>query len=644
MTMKINDNEYLQVLAEKYPTTEAVMNRIIELSATLHLPKSTEYYFSDLHGEHEAFIHLLRSGSGVIREKIDSLFHNTLMEHERAALAGLIYYPEEQLARTRHTTENFDDWCAIRINQLVVVCREVSAKYTRSRVRRAMDPRYASTIEELMNTDGADADKLRYFTAMVSTAIQVGAAQPLICALCQLIQRMTVDQLHIIGDIFDRGPRADHIIDELIGYPDVDIQWGNHDISWIGAMAGNPVCLMSVLRIAISYNSFDVLEDGYGINLRPLSMFAAMTYATDHCDYFMPHVLDENEYDPVDPMLAAKMNKAVTIMLFKLEGQLLQRHPEYHMEHRLLLDKVDFAAGTITIDGNVYSMNDCNLPTVDPADPYRLSEEEEALVDGFLASFRHSSTLRRHMDFIMGVGSMYLVKNDKLLFHGCMPMNDDGTFAILHHGGQPRSGKIMMDYLDQQVRLAYYTGDPDAVDLLWYLWCGAKSPLFGKDRMTTFERVFISDKSLQAEGMSAYYHYCEDPAVCARILREFDIDPAVGHIVNGHVPVKQGENPIKANGRLFVIDGGISKAYQSKTGIAGYTLISSSRDIQLAEHTPYCGGDENHCPRMSSTVRVVERMSQRVMVADTYGGKRIAERIEALKQLLARYQTGAFRR
>ncbi len=641
--MKIKDNDYLQVLAEKYPTVEEVMTRIVDLTATLHLPKSTEYYFSDLHGEHEAFIHLLRSGSGVIREKIDGLFHNTLMEQDRENLAALIYYPVEQLARSKKTVRNFDDWCAIRINQLVSVCREVSAKYTRNRVRRAMDSKYARVIEELMNTDGTDADKLRYFSSMVDTVIEIGGAEPLICALCQLIQRMTVDQLHIIGDIFDRGPRADRIVEELIGYPDVDIQWGNHDIAWIGAMAGNPVCLMSVLRIAISYNSFDVLEDGYGINLRPLSMFAATTYATDRCNYFMPKVLDENEYDPVDPLLAAKMNKAVVVMLFKLEGQLLLRHPEYHMEHRLLLDKIDYEAGTITIDGKSYPLNDTNLPTIDPADPYRLSDEEQALVEGFQNSFKHSSMLRRHLDFIMGVGSMYLVKNDKLLFHGCMPMNEDGSFAVLHHGGTQRAGKVMMDYLDDQVRLAYYTGDPDAVDLLWYLWSGAKSPLFGKDRMTSFERAFIKDKSLHHEGMNPYYHHCEDSAVCARILLEFGIDPTRGHIVNGHVPVKHGENPIKADGRLFVIDGGISKAYQSKTGIAGYTLISSSHDIQLAEHKPFQPADDTHTAETYSTVRIVERMPQRVMVEDTDGGKRIQDRINALKQLLARYQTGAFR-
>ena len=430
-----HDMNYLRLLAEKFPTIESVTNELVNLRAIMHLPKGTEYYFSDLHGEHEAFIHLLRSGSGVIREKIDALFRSSMMEEDRSALAALVYYPTTQMARARKTEQNYADWCTITINHLVIVACEVSAKYTRSKVRQTIDPRYAGLIEELMNTDGTDVDKRVYYREMIETVVQVGCAEGLIKALCHLIQQMTVDQLHIIGDIFDRGPRADRILDELMKHHDVDIQWGNHDVTWIGAMCGNPVCLMSVLRIAISYNGFDCLEDGYGINLRPLSMFAATTYANDPCERFMPHVLDENEFDPVDPALAAKMHKAVTVMMFKLEGQLIRRHPEYEMEGRLLLDKMNLEKGTIQIGGKEYQLTDTNFPTVDPKDPYALTEEEQNLLDGFQASFRHSERLRTHLDFIMSHGAMYKIANNKLLYHGCILVEEDGSLTEVELGG-----------------------------------------------------------------------------------------------------------------------------------------------------------------------------------------------------------------
>lgn len=637
-----HDTNYLRLLSEKYPTIESVTNELVSLRAIMHLPKGTEYYFSDLHGEHEAFIHLLRSGSGVIREKIDTLFRASMLEEERAALAALVYYPSTQMARMHKSDVNYDDWCAVTINRLVVVACEVSAKYTRSKVRRTMDERYAGIIEELMNTDATDADKRTYYREMIDAVIRVGCADGLIKALCHLIQQMTVDQLHIIGDIFDRGPRADRIIDELMKHHDVDIQWGNHDISWIGAMCGNPVCLMSVLRIAISYNGFDVLEDGYGINLRPLSMFAATTYADDPCTRFMPHVLDENEFDPVDPHLAAKMHKAVAVMLFKLEGQLIRRHPEYGMNDRLLLDKIDRAAGTVTIGGQAYPMLDTCFPTLDPADPYALTEEEQGLVDGFLASFRHSERLRTHIDFIVNHGAMYKVANGKLLYHGCMPLEPDGSFSELSLRTGRFAGRALLDHLEMRVRRAYHSQDSDSVDLMWYLWCGSKSPVFGKDRMTSFERYFVEDKALHKEPMNPYYQYVDNREFCERLMEEFGLDPQTSHIVNGHVPVKHGETPIKAGGRLFVIDGGISKAYRSKTGIAGYTLISSSHEIQIAEHKPFHRGNDLESPETYTTVHIVERMPRRLMVADTDAGEKFRRRAAELEELLQLYRQGVF--
>ena len=633
--------QYYKLLSEQYPTIESVSSEIVSMTATLCLPKGTEYFFSDLHGEHEAFIHLLRSGSGVIGEKIETLFSQSILESDRAELVALICYPKQMLIKKRNSCPRFFEWSELTIGRLVLVCRDVSAKYTRSRVHKAMDSNYAYIMDELLQTDDSDPDKRRYFRALIASLVKSGSSDALIIALCHLIQQMIIDHLHIIGDIFDRGPRADKIIDELMKYHDVDIQWGNHDINWMGAMSGNRVCLFNVLKIAISYNSFDVLEDGYGVNLRPLSMFAAETYQNDPCERFQPHVLDENKYDPVDPQLAAKMHKAAAIILFKLEGQLIKRHPEYHMNSRLLLDKVNFEKGIITLNGKQYQMLDTNFPTIDPANPYKLTEAEEALVENTLASFRHSAKLRRHIDYIYTHGGMYKVSNNNLLYHGCIPMTENGKFDKLTLPSGSYSGKALLDYLDTCVRKAYYTGDKDCVDLMWYLWCGAKSPVFGKDRMTTFERCFIEDKTLQSEPMNPYYHNYDDPKQSEKILREFGLDPTKSHIVNGHVPVKNGENPIKAGGRLFVIDGGISKAYQSKTGIAGYTLIYNSHDIELAEHMPFKPADENHpLAEMTSTVHIIERMSCRMTVADTDSGKIYRNKINDLEKLLKLYRDG----
>ena len=452
---------------------------------------------------------------------------------------------------------------------------------------------------------------------------------------------MTVEYLHIIGDIFDRGPGANKILDELMYYHDVDIQWGNHDMDWIGALAGNLVCLFSVLRIAISYNNFDMLEDGYGINLRPLSMFAASTYQDDPCKAFMPHILDENTYDPVDPVLAAKMHKAVAIIMFKLEGQLIKRHPEYAMDHRLLLDKLDLEKGVLRVNGKEYPLTDTNFPTVNPEDPYALTQEEQALVDGISASFRHSTPLNQHMDFIMSHGAMYKRINGNLLYHGCIPMNADGSFQSMTLNGVAYQGKALLDALDAIVRKAYFSHDPASCDLLWYLWSGAKSPLFGKERMTTFERYFTDAKELRNEPKNAYYALYENPETVTRILEDFGMDPATSHIINGHVPVKQGENPIKCGGRLFVIDGGISKAYQSTTGIAGYTLVFNSHCLKLAEHKPFRRADGDVTAETFTTTRIVEQMPHRIVMGETDIGDEYRKKISALRELLQLYRDGS---
>ncbi len=640
----MRDVQYLQLLAEQYPSIEAVSNAIVGLNATLLLPKGTEYYFSDLHGEHEAFIHLLRSGSGVIRRKVDDLFGQSMLEADRDELASIIYYPKRNLARKRRRCpDGFNEWCEITINRLVQVCREVSRKYTRARIHKAMDPDYAFILDELLLTDDTDSDKRRYFREIIDSVLTAEIAEPLIVALSHLIQQLTVDKLHIIGDLFDRGPRADKILNELMRHHDVDIQWGNHDIDWMGAMAGNRVCIMNVLRIATSYNSFDVIEDGYGINLRPLSMFAAQVYGDDPCERFQPHVLDENILDPVDPQQAARMHKAVAIILFKLEGQLLKRHPEYEMQGRLLLDKIDYNDYTITLDGKKYELLDRNFPTIDPEDPYRLTPEESELTEGLWQSFQHSAQLHEHIDYIYNHGGMYKVINNNLLYHGCIPLTEDGALDTVKLESGSFSGKALLDHLDKRVRQAYYSGDQSSVDLMWYLWCGAKSPLFGRDRMTTFERYFIADKSTYTETRNAYYQAYEDVSVCERILREFGLDPSCSHIINGHVPVKHGENPVKAGGRLFVIDGGISKAYQSTTGIAGYTLIFDSHDLQLAEHRPFRPATSEQTASTFTSIHVVEKMPHRLLVEDTDAGEQIRSKITALGELLYAYRDGVLR-
>lgn len=641
------DQRYLELLAREYPSARAAASEIINLKAILSLPKGTEYFFSDLHGEHEAFLYQLKSASGVVRKKIDELFEQSISESDRIALAGLIYSPEAELSRARRDCAQYPDWCRITIYRLVEICKEAASKYTRSKVRKKLPADFAYIIDELLHADGG-SNKPHYHSEIIRTIVETKMGDEFITALCYLIQQLLIDRLHIIGDIYDRGPRADAIMDALIRCHDVDIQWGNHDISWMGAAAGNWACIANVIRLAISYNNFDLLEDGYGINLRALSVFAEHIYRDDPCELFLPHVLDENLYDPVDIRLAAKMHKAMAVIQFKAEGQLIRKHPEYGMENRILLDKINLKTGTVLLDGKEYPMRDLHFPTVDPEQPLELTHAEEELMKTIAASFLHSDRLTKHIRFLYSHGSMYLRINSNLLYHGCIPLTKDGEFAEVSFSGAPHSGRAYLEYLDKVVRSAYFAPRgakerENACDFMWYLWCGANSPLFGKTKLSTFERYFIEDKSTHAEKFNPYYKFIESRPACEMILREFGLDPETSHIINGHVPVrlKEGESPVKGDGLLFMIDGGISKAYQKQTGIGGYTFIANSRYLALAEHKPLKAG--RNPAENSPRVMVVEAIKQRVTVGDTDTGAEIARQIEELTALLDAYRSGAIK-
>ena len=633
---------YLKLLSREYPNIRAAASDIINLQAICGLPKGTEYFFSDLHGEHEAFIYLLRSSSGIIREKIRETFGHIISEEDEVRLANLIYYPEKMINQIKQANEYTEDWQKTAVYRLVQICRKVSSKYTRSKVRKKMPKEFSGVIDELLYVDNTDDNKTEYYSELINTLIDVRVADSFIVAICSLIRSLTIDNLHILGDIFDRGPRPDIILEELMHFHDVDIQWGNHDISWMGAATGNRACICNVLRMALGYNGFDVLEDGYGINLRPLSMFAERVYRDDPCTCFLPQILDKNIYDAVDPKLAAKMHKAIAVLQYKEEGQIIKRHPEYGMEERILLSAIRYDRGTVTIDGKEYPMRDMNFPTVDPADPLRLTDEEEELLHTLELSFRHNARLHEHVRFLYSNGSMYKCCNSNLLYHGCIPMTENREFDGLMVGGKMYRGKELMDFIDTQVKNAYFLPEdaPEKEacrDFMWYLWNGAKSPVFGKDKNRSFEHYFIEDPEVMRETMNPYYQLSEEEETCDMILKEFGLPTKGSHIINGHMPVKikSGETPIRAGGKLFIIDGGLSKAYQERTGIAGYTLIFNSHHLALAEHKPF-DPERERTPK----VYIVEKMQKRITVADTDEGKELAGRIEDLKELLKAYRSG----
>lgn len=636
----MTDKKYLQLLAEKYPSIESAASEIINLSAIRSLPKSTEYFFSDLHGEHEAFLHMIKSASGIIKNKIDKVFGKTVSAGKREMLANLIYYPEREIKRMHDEGTLDEEWTRLTLYRLIVVCESISAKYTRSRVRKRIPEQIRYIVDELLNVTD-DVNKDFYYDKIISSIIETGTGDRFIVSLCQLIQSLAVDKLHIIGDIFDRGPRPDIIMDELIKMHDVDIQWGNHDISWIGAASGNTALIANVIRISIKYNNFDLLEDGYGLNLRALAVFAAETYGDSDVSLYYPHTYDTNLYDPVDDKLAAQMHKAISVIQLKLESQLIKSHPEWNMESRNVFEMVDFGSNTVTIDGQTYTLLDGFFPTVDSQNPAELSPAEEELMTILKNSFLHSEKLQRHVRFLLSKGSMYNVCNGNLMFHGCIPMNEDGSLQGVKIGNLVYDGKPLFDKINELVSRAFYAKELFARDFMWYLWCGPQSPLYGKDKMAFFERYFIGTKAgaeICVENFNSYYHLSEREDVCRKILRDFGIDDNSGHIINGHVPVKikDGEHPVKANGKLYVIDGGISKAYQKTTGIAGYTLIYDSHSLSLAVHKPFNPETGGQTPE----VQIVEKLPDRANISDTDKGQELLEQIEDLKELLSSYRKG----
>lgn len=639
------DNKYLQLLAKEYPTIDSVASEMVNLSAIRSLPKGTEYFFSDLHGEYEAFLHMLKSASGIIKKKIDQVFGKTVSNEEREKLANLIYYPDKEIKRLADSSLITDEWKRLTIYRLILVCEAVSAKYTRSRVRKCVSQDLVYILDELLNVTD-DVNKDFYYDEIINAIIDTEIAEKFVISLCRLIRSLAIDKLHIIGDIYDRGPRADIIMDELMLIRDVDIQWGNHDISWIGAASGNYALIANVIRISMRYNNFDVLEDGYGLNLRALAVFAGEAYKEDECRLYYPNTLDDNVYDPVDIKLVAKMHKAITVIQLKLEGQLMEKYPEWEMRERSLFSRVNFKNYTLQMDGKVYPLTDNYFPTVDKENPLALSGGERELMTILANSFSHSEKLHEHIRFLLGKGSMYHICNGNLLFHGCIPMDEKGELQSVDINGAYYSGKMLLDKLDEIVNRAYFsrknTGEKEyARDFLWYLWCGPKSPLFGKDKMSFFESYYLEDKRFCKENYNSYYNFSESVEVCDRILNMFGIDEDNGHIINGHVPVKikNGESPVKAGGKLFVIDGGISKAYQKATGIAGYTLIYDSHSLSLAEHKPFISGKSEHTPK----IQLVEKLESRANISDTDVGREILEKMKDLRELLNAYQAGTMK-
>ncbi|MCI8872709.1 MAG: fructose-1,6-bisphosphatase [Lachnospiraceae bacterium] len=642
------DIRYLKGLAKQYPTIPAAATEIINLQAILSLPKGTEHFITDIHGEYDQFQHIMKNGSGAIKRKIEEEFCNSLSVAEKKNIAILIYYPELKLKQVVRQEDNMEDWYKVTLYRLIRICKSASSKYTRSKVRKALPKDFAYVIEELLTGRPDVTDQEAYYNEIINSVIRTGRASELVVAFCNLIRRLIVDHLHVVGDIYDRGPYPNLIMDTLMEHHSVDIQWGNHDVLWMGAAAGNPACIANVIRISAKYGNLNTLEDGYGINLIPLVRFALDKYAKDPCDVFH---LDyrEDEYDIKDVQLDEKMHKAITIIQFKLEGQLMKRRPEFQMEHRLLLDKMDLGKGTVVVEGKTYPLKDTCFPTIDMKNPYELSPEEADVVDRLVTAFINCEKLQKHIRFLFTKGSLYKVYNGNLLYHGCVPFNEDGSFKKVRVFDQEYSGKELYDVLEHYARKGYYSIDSaekqKGLDILWFIWQNANSPVFGKSKMTTFERYFIADKATHKEPKNPYYRLLEQEDIVNKILKEFGLEGADSHIINGHVPVetKRGESPVKCNGKLLIIDGGFSKAYQPKTGIAGYTLIYNSFGLLLAAHEPFESvekavqdGNDIH-----SHMMLVQHVNMRKTVADTDVGKEIKESIIDLEKLLCAYREGA---
>ena len=639
--------KYLKSLARQYPNIAAASTEIINLQAILNLPKGTEHFLTDIHGEYEQFAHVLKNGSGAVRRTIDEVFENALSNKDKKSLATLIYYPVEKLDIVISEEDNIEDWYKITLHRLVQITKKVASKYTRSKVRKALPKDFAYIIEELITEKADISDKEGYYNEIIHTIIRIGRAQDFIIALSNLIQRLVIDHLHIVGDIFDRGQGPHIILDTLINYHSVDIQWGNHDILWMGAACGQLACIATVIRIAARYGSLDTLEDGYGINLIPLATFALDTYSNTNCDTFS--IKYNTDYNTKDLSLDMKIHKAIAIMQFKLEGQVIMKHPEFLMDDRLLLDKIDYEKKTVMAYGKEYPMNDTDFPTIDPKNPYALTPDEEQVMERIRQAFLKCEKLQKHVRFLYSNGGLYKVYNSNLLYHGCMPMDGEGNFLSVDVDGKDYQGKQLYDILDNYARKGYYAkNDPaemrKAQDYIWYIWAGPNSPVFGKDKMTTFERYFIEDKETHKETKNAYYSLLDREDILNKILDEFELDTRKSHIVNGHVPVelKKGESPIKCDGKLLIIDGGFSKAYQSKTGIAGYTLVANSHGMRLVAHEPFESMEAAvlHESDIFSDSTVIEVAPVRIRVSDTDIGRELKDQIKQLELLLQAYRDG----
>ena len=647
--MRQLEERYLERLSQLYPTIAKASTEIINLQAILNLPKGTEHFLTDIHGEYEAFAHVLKNGSGSVRRKIDDVFGNTMSSRDKQTLATLIYYPKEKMDRIKKTEKNMEDWYKITLYRLIEICKRTSSKYSRSKVRKALPPEFAYVIEELITEKADVMDKESYYNSIVDTIIRIKRSEEFIVALSELIQRLTVDHLHIVGDIYDRGPGPHIIMDKLMSYHSVDIQWGNHDILWMGAAAGQWGCIANVIRICARYGNLDILEDGYGINLLPLAAFALRIYGDDPCICFRLKAVEG--IDPDEMQMNMRIHKAISIIQFKVEGQIIRRQKAFHLENRALLHRIDFEKGTIELDGKKYPLLDTAFPTVDPKDPYAFTQEEEEIMKRLEKAFLHCEKLQRHMRFLLNKGSLYKVYNDNLLYHGCVPLTEDGKLKEIRLFGKSYGGKELYDVLDSYVRKGFFALDEnerqDGKDIMWYIWLHPDSPLFGKDKMATFERYFLQDAETHIEKKNPYYSLLENEKVINQILEEFGLDPAVSHIVNGHVPVKRkdGENPVKCGGKVLVIDGGFSKAYQKETGIAGYTLIFNSYGLLLVAHEPFESTESAIAKEkdIHSETMIVKRVRERLLVGDTDIGEELKRQVKDLERLLVAYRNGELR-
>lgn len=644
---EINNNlQYVKQLSKQYPTINSACTEVINLEAILNLPKGTEHFLSDIHGEYEAFIHVLNNASGVIRRKIDHIFDNTIREHEKRRLAMLIYYPEQILEKVKNEEENLMEWYEITLHRLVLVCREISSKYTRSKVRKALPKDFEYIIEELLHEQQREVNKQEYYDGIINTIIEINRADNFMIAICRVIQRLAIDRLHIIGDIYDRGPGAHIILDKLMGHHSIDIQWGNHDILWMGAAAGSLACIACTIRISSRYGNLNTIEEGYGINLLPLATFAMEYYKDDSCDNFDLVVLNKSEYTSKEINIIKKIHKAISIIQFKLEGQIIRRNPNFQMDDRLLLNMIDYEKGIITLNGKTYKLSDNYFPTINPKNPYELTIEEKDVMDKLRLSYRNNEKLQKHTKFLFSKGSMYLTFNSNLLFHGCIPMDKKGVFNKVTIDDSSYGGKDLIDKIELLLRDYYFNNNNthNNIDYFWYLWTGPNSPLFGKNKMATFERYFLNDKAVKKEDKNSYYRYRDSEDKCREILLEFGITEDNSHIINGHVPVevKKGESPIKANGKLLVIDGGLSEAYQHITGIAGYTLIYNSYGLLMVAHEKFESKKKaiQNERDIVSSYQILEKNSKRIRVNNTDIGNELKKEIIGLKMLLQAYHKG----